>query len=91
MPRHLAIDVNVVSGSIHLENTKTAEVQFRDSSGNPVVFSLAPRISMTLLFETSVPIYKFSNVKTGSVYTGFRVGFQIKVTGDIEWVAQERA
>lgn len=91
MPRFLAIDVNVVSGTVHLENTKTAQVDFKNAQGQPVAFTLAPRLQLTLLDQTNQIPFKVSNVKTGNVYTGFIVGFQTKVTTDIEWEVSERA
>jgi hypothetical protein len=91
MPRFLAVDVNVVSGTVHLENTKTTQVDFKNAQGQPVAFTLAPRLQLTLLDQTNINPYKVSNVKTGNVYTGFIIGFSNKVTLDVEWEVSERA
>jgi len=90
MPKHYAVDVNVVSGTVHLENTKTAAVAFYNSAGNPVAFNVMPRIQITLLNASANAPYKSSNVKTGSLYMGFVIGFQNAITADVEWQVMER-
>lgn len=90
MPEHYGIGVNFIGGTIHLENQKSAEVDFTDSNGNMVSFTLAPRVTLTLLNSSSAPAHKVRSTKTGSVYTGFTVGFQSNQTVDIEWQASKR-
>jgi hypothetical protein len=90
MPRHLAIDANVISGTVHMTGTKTVQVDFRDSQGNPVAFTKAPRLQITLLNNLTQVPYRVANVKTGNVYTGVIVGFSSIVTLDFEWEISER-
>ena len=90
MPKHLAIDVNVVSGTVSLHNTKTARILYKDANGNQVLFQKAPRLGLTLLNTDNSPAAKTENIKSGDFYAGCDVGFPQKVTLDVEWQATER-
>lgn len=90
MPKHYAVDTNVISGSAHLENVKTIEITYADSEGNPVAFTKEPRLQITLLDATSQVPFKTKAIKTGSNYTGVVIGFQQKITIDFEWQVAER-
>ena len=87
----LAIDANVISTTLHFENTKTARWDFQNSIGGAVSFTKAPRVQITALDTSAAPAYKCANVKTGALYTGVIVGFNIPVTIDVELQIQERA
>ena len=91
MPEHLAIDANVLSGTAHLESAKTVEVEFRNSEGDLISFTLAPRIQLTVTAQLQLVPYKVKNNKTGTLYTGFTIGFSQNVTTDVEWQASVRA
>ena len=92
MPKHLAIDINVISGSVTLTGAKTAIVYYKTVFGNQIVFLKAPRLSITLL-DSSVtsPPFKKNDIKSGSNYIGFTIAFNATVTQTIEWIASERA
>lgn len=91
MPRHVAIDANQIGGTVRFEKAKTVEVTFLDSKGNQVYFTLAPRIKVIPLDVSAQAPFKVASKKTGSFYTGFTLGFGVKVTMDVEWEASERA
>lgn len=91
MPKHYAVDENILSGSVHFEGVKTAQVSFVKTDGSPVSFTVAPRVQLTLLNASSQVPYRVSNVKTGNLYTGIVIGFQSPVTIDVEWQVVERA
>jgi len=91
MPRHLAIDSNYVSGTISMNGTKVATAYFKNADGQPVLFSKAPRLTLTLLNASQASPFKTQDVKTGNLFIGFKIGFGSNVTLDIEWVASERA
>jgi hypothetical protein len=81
----------ISEGTVHLENTKTAAVVYKDEFGNQTKFDSAPRIGITLLNAASVAPYKVSDSKdVNGKYVGFVVGFSSKVTMDVEWIATER-
>lgn len=90
MPKHYAVDTNVISGSAHMENVKSIELTYTDSEGNPVAFTKEPRLQITLLDATSQIPFKTKAIKTGSNYTGVVIGFQQKITIDFEWQVAER-
>ena len=87
----LAIDANVLSATLHFENTRTARWDFINSVGQAVTFSKSPRVQATALDTSAAPIYKVKDVKTGNLYTGVIVGFNVPVTLDVEVQIQERA
>jgi hypothetical protein len=90
MPVHYGVDVNVISGSVHLDNVKTVEISYVDSSGNPVVFTKEPRLQITLLDASSQVPFKTRAIKSGVNYVGVIIGFQAKITIDLEWQVLER-
>lgn len=90
MPIHVALDANQVCGTLELQNVKVAQADFADSAGNPVTFSKEPMIQMTLLNVSTVPPYKIVSIKTGNVFTGFKVGFSALQTLSIDWSATQR-
>jgi len=90
MPEFLGIDVNVLSGTVNIQNGKVADVDFFDASGNAISFTLAPRIVLTVLNSANAPAFKVKNKKVGNLFTGFVMGFQNNVTVDVEWQAFKR-
>ena len=91
MPRHLAIDVNVVAGLVRFNGTQTATVLFTNKDGDPVKFKRKPRVSLTLLDPTSYIPYRVSDQRDGNGdYIGFTIGFQAAVSLSVEWQASER-
>ena len=90
MPRHLAIDTNYIGGTVSIVSAKTATINYTNAAGNPVLFTTAPRITLTMTSSTTAVPFKTLNVKTGALFSGFKIGFQTNVTADIEWVASER-
>ena len=90
MPKHFAIDANVVGGTVSIQGAKTADVLFKDQNGNPVLFTLAPRVAITVTSQTAVTPYKVKNLKQGNLFKGFTIGFQSSVTVEFEWQAFER-
>ena len=90
MPKHYAVDTNVISGSAHLAGVKTIEITYRDSEGNPVVFTKEPRLQITLLDATSQVPFKTKAIKSGSNFVGVIIGFQNPITIDFEWQVAER-
>lgn len=90
MPVHYGVDINVISGSAHLENVKSIEITYKDSEGNPVVFTKEPRLQITLLDATSQVPFKTKALKSGVNFIGVVLGFQSKITIDLEWQVMER-
>lgn len=90
MPVHYGVDVNIISGSAHIENVKTIEITYKDSDGNPVIFTKEPRLQITLLDATSQVPFKTKAIKSGSNFIGVVIGFQNKITIDFEWQVAER-
>ena len=90
MPKHYAVDTNVISGSARLENVKSIEITYRDAAGKPVVFTKEPRLQITLLDATAQVPFKTKPVKSGANFVGVVIGFQNKLTIDFEWQVMER-
>jgi hypothetical protein len=90
MPRHFAIDANVVGGTVSIQGVKTVDVLFKDQDGNPVLFTLAPRVAITITSQNSIAPFKVKNNKVGSLFSGFTLGFPSNVTIEFEWQAFER-
>jgi hypothetical protein len=91
MPEHYAVDVNVISGSVHFDNAKLMSVMYTNSNGDPVSFSKSPRLQLTVLNTTVVNPFKTQDIKAGNLFTGFKIGFQSNQTLDVEWQVMERA
>jgi hypothetical protein len=90
MPKHIGIDANYIAGTVTLTNVKVAQVNFTNAAGNPVSFTREPMISLTMLNASTIPPFKVAGIKTGNVFTGFKIGFQTPQTVDIDWTATER-
>ena len=90
MPRHFAIDANVVGGTVSIQGSKAADILFKNKEGNPVLFTLAPRIAITVTSQNAVSPFKVKNLKSGALFAGFTIGFQSNVTVEFEWQAFER-
>lgn len=90
MPEHYAVDCNVVSGSVHFESVKVMQVNYADSEGNPISFTKAPRVQLTMLNNSANVPFKTVDTKSGSNFTGFKIGFQNAVTLDVEWQVMTR-
>ena len=91
MAEHLAIDVNVLSGTVLLENSKTVEVEFRNSQGQLVSFTLEPRVMLTPQNQSVTVPFKVKSNKINGLYTGYTIGFPQIVNLSIEWQASARA
>lgn len=91
MPQHYAMDANVVGGTGAIQQGKTLEVLFRNAAGQPVYFTLAPRIAITLTSQSAATAFKVKNLKQGALFSGFVIGFQSNVTVEFEWQAFERS
>lgn len=89
--RHVAIDINQVTGTVTLTDVKMASVVFKNSDGDTVLFTKEPMVSITLLNAAVVPPFKVKASKTGNLFSGFILGFQTPQTIDIDWTATERA
>lgn len=90
MPRHIALDVNVIGGTLTFANVKTMNAYFINAQGQQVSFTEAPRLSFTVTTDDNKVAYKVANLKNGALFIGFTVGFQTKVTLELEWQAMER-
>ena len=91
MPTHYAIDANIISGTVNFNSQKTMNINFTDTSGNTILFTKAPRIQLTIKNASTATACKTKDIKTGSLYSGFAIGFQTAVTLEVEWQAVERA
>ena len=91
MPKHIAIDVNQISGSLRMAGVKTAQIDFVDSKGNAVLFARSPQIKFTLKDTSANPVYKVKDVKVGALFSGAVIGFSSNVTLDFDWEVTERA
>lgn len=85
------IDVNFLSGTVNIVGAKTLNVMFVDSNGVQKSFTKSPRIQITLTAVGNSNSYKVADIKNGSLYTGFIIGFGTITTMSIEWQATERA
>jgi len=90
MPRHLAVDANVISGTIVFNYSKVGTARFLDVAGNQVLFSKAPRLTLTVLNSTSTIPFRTAYAKVGNLYAGFTIGFQAAQNCEVEWQATER-
>jgi len=79
MPKHYAINANIMSGTVVFNNSKTAVIQYGTT------FPKKPIVQLTLDHKSAVPPYK-SQVKKNKV----TIKFKTKFTGSVEWTAIER-
>lgn len=79
MPKHLAIDINVLSGTAVFNNVKSVNVSYGRT------FDLLPIVNLSLNDTTSVPPYKMNVTNSG-----FTIMFQTKYTGSVDWNVIER-
>lgn len=79
MPKHLAIDINILSGTAIFNNVKSVNVSYGKT------FELIPIVNLSLNDTTSVPAYKMNVTNTG-----FTIMFQTKYTGSVDWSVIER-
>jgi len=89
MPRHLAVEANVIRGTAHFDNSKVAYVYFLNSKGEQVSFSKQPFVSLTILDNTSSPVVKIGWIKNGNLFTGCVIRFNNPYTGDVDWEVKE--
>lgn len=78
-------------GTVHFDGVKIVEVLFTKTSGERVVYSKAPVITLTLNDYSSAPPFKQSWSKEGILFIGFKIKFTQTWTGDVDWSAREVA
>lgn len=89
MPKHYALNANVFRGSIHFDNAKTGVVYFVNENNQPVSFTKAPFVTLTILDETNAPALKQSWIKKNNLFVGMIIKFTTNYTGDIAWEVKE--
>ncbi len=89
MPKHMAMDENILQGTVYFNNTKNVEVMFKKKDGTQVYFTKAPKIILTASDETTKPAFKQSYIKEGNRFSGVRIKMTSKWTGDMDWIVME--
>jgi len=89
MPKHYAINANVVKGSVHFQHSKYAIAYFKDENGKQISFSKRPFVSLTVSDDTNKPATRIGWKKSGNLYVGCRIKFASRFTGDVDWEVKE--
>lgn len=81
MLKALMVGENAITCAVVFNNTKTGQADFVNSRGAAVTFSKEPSVSITLdQNSTSVP-YRFTWIKSGTLFVGITVKFNTLYTG----------
>lgn len=89
MPKHYAIDVNVIKGRAHFDNCKWAYVYFLNDAGQQISFTKQPNLQVTVVNNSTQPAVRLDRVKAGNLYTGAKIGFTQNQTIDVDWMVLE--
>lgn len=90
MPKHLAIDVNVLTGTAVFNNVKKMVIYYYNAAGNPMLFSKQPLVKITPLDTTAIPAAVTTHIKTGNMYAGFTLAFASIILLSVDWEVSER-
>jgi len=89
MPKHLAIDVNYLFGTVFFNNTRNVDVYFKRQDGTQVYFTKAPKILLTPADSTTMPPFRTTYIKDGNLFIGVTIKMAVSWTGNVDWVVLE--
>lgn len=89
MPRHLAINVNYLQGTVFFNNTRVAVIYFLNDKGEQVYFSKAPKIMLTPSDSTTMPPFKQEYIRRNNLFVGVKIKMNNNWTGYMDWVVLE--
>lgn len=89
MPRHLAMDINYLQGTVYFNNTKSAVIYFLNEKGQQVYFSKAPKVMLTPSDSTTMPAFRQEYIKQNNLYVGVIIRMNTVWTGHMDWIVLE--
>jgi len=90
VPKHYAINENVVKGTATFNNTRNATIYFKREDGSQVTFYPRPHISLTLMKTAAQPVANVGWIQDiDGNFIGSKIKFNTVQSLEVEWIVQE--